>query len=64
MSMGSKQQDLHPALLARFPVPTCSLDDRTRIAERVRHAFHMRDDADAKEDQAWALLESAIKEAT
>jgi len=36
---------------------------RTRIAERVRHAFRMRDDADSKEDQALALLESAIEEA-
>lgn len=63
MSIGSKQQDLHPALIARFPVPTCSPDDRMRIAERVRHAFHMRDDADEREDQAIALLESAIKEA-
>jgi hypothetical protein len=63
MSIGSKQQDLHPALIARFPVPTCSPDGRTRIAERVRHAFRMRDDADSKEDQALALLESAIEEA-
>ena len=34
-----------------------------RIAEKVRHAFRMRDDADSKEDQALALLESAIEEA-
>jgi hypothetical protein len=63
MSIGSKQQDLHPAFIAQFPVPTCSVDDRIRIAERVRHAFRMRDEADEKEDQASALLESAIEEA-
>jgi type I restriction enzyme S subunit len=63
MSIGSKQQDLHPVLLANFPVPTCIPGEREKIAERVRHAFCMRDDADAKEDQALALLESAIEEA-
>jgi len=64
MSIGSKQQDLHPTLITQFPVPTCSQDDRMRIAERVRHAFRMRDNADSKEDQALALVESAIEEAT
>jgi hypothetical protein len=63
MSIGSKQQDLHPALIALFPVPICSPDDRACIAERVRQGFRMRDDADEKEDQALALLESAIEEA-
>ena len=63
MSTGSKQQDLHPVLLANFPVPICTLSERKRIAERVRQAHSMRDDADEKEDQAIALLESAIEEA-
>ena len=63
MSIGSKQQDLHPALIARFPVPICSPDERECIAERVRNAFHMRDEADSKEDQALTLVESAIEEA-
>jgi type I restriction enzyme S subunit len=63
MSIGSKQQDLHPALIARFPVPICSPDKRECIAERVRHAFRTRDEADSKEDQALTLLESAIEEA-
>jgi hypothetical protein len=63
MSIGSKQQDLHPALIARFPVPICSPDERECIAKKVRHAFCMRDDADEKEDEALALVESTIEEA-
>jgi hypothetical protein len=63
MSIGSKQQDLHPVLLASFPVPSCTPGERAGIAERIRQAHTMRDEADEKEDQASALLESSIEEA-
>ena len=63
MSIGSKQQDLHPILLANFPVPICTPSERKRVSERIRCAHKMRDAADGKEDQALALLESAIEEA-
>src|SRR5262249_10516163 len=63
MSTGSKQQDLHPVILATFPVPICTPSERKRIAEIVRRAHRMRDEADSKEDQALALVESTIEEA-
>ena len=63
MSIGSKQQELHPVLLANFPVPICTPSERKKVSKRVRHAHKLRDGADEKEDQAFALVESAIEEA-
>ncbi|MFJ7210736.1 hypothetical protein [Amycolatopsis sp. NPDC098790] len=63
MSTGSKQQDLHEALRREIPVPECTPADRERIAETVRNAYRDRDEADRKEDQAFALLDDAIREA-
>lgn len=63
MSSGSKQQDIHEVLRRRIPMPVCVPVDRARIAETVRQAYRNRDEADRKEDQAFALLDEAVREA-
>jgi hypothetical protein len=63
MSTGSKQQDLHEVLRREIPVPECTAADRTRIAQTVRNAYRDRDEADRKEDQAFGLLDDAMREA-
>lgn len=63
MSVGGKQQDIHPGLRAELPVPVCTASDRERIAETVRQAYRDRDEADRKEDLAFALLDEAVREA-
>ena len=63
MSVGSKQQDLHPDLRAALPVPECTPVDRKRIAETVRRAYRDRDAADQSEDEAFAVLDGAVREA-
>lgn len=63
MSVGGKQQEFHPALLHRLPVPECNPKDRQRVAATVRTAFKHRDEADRNEDEAMALLEEAVREA-
>ena len=62
MSTGGKQQDIHEALRAQIPIPILTPEDRNRIAETIREAYRNRDNADLKEDQALALLESAVLE--
>lgn len=62
MSSGSKQQDIHEIFRQRIPVPECGDRDRERIAETVRQAYRDRDEADEKEDQAFALLDDAVRE--
>jgi len=63
MSVGGKQQEYHPALLRDLPIPLCGKKDQDRITEMVRRAYRCRDEADALEDEAMALLETAIREA-
>ncbi|OKI64312.1 methylation-associated defense system restriction endonuclease subunit S MAD5 [Micromonospora sp. CB01531] len=63
MGAGGKQQDIHPILRAALPVPACTAADRERIAGVVRQAYRDRDDADRKEDEAFALLDKAVREA-
>ena len=62
MMAGTGPQSLHPALLRAVPIPTLTPEARTRIAETTREAYQKRDEADLKEDQALALLESAVFE--
>lgn len=59
-SVGSKQQDLHPSLVARIPVPMAPEPERSAIAELVRDAFRGRDEADQAEAEAIRLVERAI----
>lgn len=61
MSVGSKQQDVHPGYLAELPIPSCTDADRDRIASTVRDAHRQRDKADRLEDEATALVEDAIR---
>ena len=63
MSVGGKQQEFHPILLRRLPVPECTMKDRRRIEETVRSAFRDKDEADTREDRAMALLDEAVREA-
>ncbi|ROO53022.1 hypothetical protein EDC02_7979 [Micromonospora sp. Llam0] len=63
MSTGGKQQDIHESLRADLPVPMVVAADRERIAGVVRQAYRDRDDADRKEDEAFALLDKAVREA-
>ncbi|SPT60108.1 methylation-associated defense system restriction endonuclease subunit S MAD5 [Actinomadura madurae] len=64
MSTGGKQQDIHEGLRREIPVPECTPADRKRIAETVRQAYRWRDEADALEDEAQALLAAAMAEAS
>jgi len=63
MSVGGKQQEYHPSLLRDLPVPMVAGAGRERIAGVVRQAYRDRDDADRKEDEAFALLDKAVREA-
>lgn len=63
MSVGGKQQEYHPKLLRELPIPIAPPADRERIAETVRQAYRDRDRADVLEDEALALLTTAIEEA-
>lgn len=63
LSAGGKQQDIHEHLRNEIPVPLAPPADRDRIAATVRHAYKCRDRADVLEDQALALLTTAIEEA-
>ena len=60
---GTGPQDINSILRQRVPVPECSPTDRERIAEIIRQAYRDRDEADRKEDQAFALLDDAMREA-
>lgn len=62
MSAGGKQQDIHEGLRTRIPIPECSPADRERIAVTVRRAYQRRDEADALEDEAQALLTEEMRE--
>ncbi|MDL4777730.1 methylation-associated defense system restriction endonuclease subunit S MAD5 [Actinomadura xylanilytica] len=62
MSAGGKQQDIHEGLRNRIPIPECSRADRERIADTVRRAHRQRDEADALEDEAQALLAEEMLE--
>ncbi|QKG25573.1 type I restriction modification DNA specificity protein [Actinomadura verrucosospora] len=61
--VGSIQQDLHARLRREIPVPLCTPEDRQRISETVRQAYRWRDEADMKEDEAFTLLDAAVREA-
>ncbi|GAA2406333.1 restriction endonuclease subunit S [Actinomadura vinacea] len=64
MMAGSGPQSLHAGMLRNFPIPLAAPADRDRITETVRQAYRDRDEADRLEDQALALLTTAIEEAT
>lgn len=63
MSSGSKQQEIHKDLIAELPIPAPPLAIRHQIAEIVRRAHRMRDEADVLEERAITLVERAIEAA-
>ena len=64
MSTGSKQQEIHRDLISSFPVPMLEASIRRSIEVKVREAFRTRDEADLLEDEAVALVERTIEEAS
>ncbi len=62
MSVGTKQQDLHRSMLARFPVPMPEEAARSEIETLVRSAFEKRHQASQLEKEAVAMVETAIQE--
>lgn len=60
MSTGGKQQYQHPNMLARLPIPRLAEDEENRIADLVDEAARQYDLGLGWEDQARALVESAI----
>jgi Type I restriction modification DNA specificity domain len=63
MSTGSKQQDIHRAILSNFPIPIPSQNERNEIEILVRQAFQSRHHASILERQATAIVESNINSA-
>jgi hypothetical protein len=61
--MGSIQQDIHRALLARLPIPLPHPAVRSEIEELVRDAYRKRHEAARLEKEAVLLVEKAIEEA-
>ena len=61
MSTGSKQQEVHKALISELPIPILRKDLRAEIESLVREAFSKRDLADVSEDKAVCLVEKAIE---
>lgn len=60
MSTGGKQQYQHPSMLARLPIPRLAEDEENRIADLIEEAASQYDYGLECEDQARALVESAI----
>jgi hypothetical protein len=61
MSTGSKQQEIHSELVARFPIPVVTDSVRSEIEQDVRTAVRLRDEADELEDAARNIVEQAIE---
>ena len=62
MSVGSKQQDMHRAILANLPIPIPPTDVRKEIEFCVREAYQSRQKASVLEQQAISLVEQVIEE--
>ncbi len=60
---GSKQQDLHPEMLAELPVPEASDADYEQVQRLVDEAFAMRDRAyEAEQEAKQSILEAVLGE--
>jgi type I restriction enzyme S subunit len=60
--IGSMQQDFHPDMIKKMPVPIIDRTEAERIDAAVRSAYKKFDDAIDAEDEAIALVERAIEE--
>lgn len=63
ISAGGKQQEQHPRLMWRLPVPRLNSDDEAEIDAHVMDACRLLDEALEEEERARALVERAIEEA-
>ena len=61
MSTGSKQQEIHIALVSQLSIPVLNRELRQEIASLVREAFRERDLANEAEDHAVHLVEASIE---
>lgn len=59
---GSKQQDLHPEMLAELPVPMPSQSAQSRVQSLVLEAFRLRDEASELENAALRSLGDVLNE--
>lgn len=64
ISSGGKQQEQHPEMMWRFPIPRLRPSIEGEIADLVDEACALYDAALEAEDEARALVERAIEEAT
>ena len=62
--IGSMQQDFHPDMIKKLPVPIIDRDDAEQIDTLVRLAYQKFDDAIDAEDEAVAIVERTIHEAS
>ena len=62
MSSGSMQQEIHVDILKNLPIPVLPHDKTGEVENLVRDSFFLRDQADALEDEARALLNASIEE--
>ena len=59
---GSKQQDLHPGMLAELPVPMPPQTAQARVQSLVLEAFRLRDEASELEDAALRTIGNVLNE--
>ncbi|BBZ99841.1 methylation-associated defense system restriction endonuclease subunit S MAD5 [Bradyrhizobium diazoefficiens] len=62
ISIGGKQQEQHPSLMWRLPVPRLSAEREQKIADQIEKAVAAYDDAVSADKHARALVEEAIEE--
>jgi type I restriction enzyme S subunit len=62
MSTGSMQQEIHIGILKNMPIPILPDPKVREIEALIRDSFVLRDQADALEDEARALLSASIEE--
>lgn len=61
ISIGGKQQEQHPGMMWRLPVPRLKDDEEARIAGLIDRAVEAYDTAVADDREARALVEAAIE---
>ena len=59
---GSKQQDLHPEMLAELPVPKSPQTAQERVQSLVLEAFRLRDEASELENEALRTIGNVLNE--
>ncbi|MBH5385259.1 methylation-associated defense system restriction endonuclease subunit S MAD5 [Bradyrhizobium diversitatis] len=62
ISIGGKQQEQHPSLMWRLPVPRLGAEREGKVADQIEKAVAAYDDAVSADKQARALVEEAIEQ--